>query len=164
MKRASARKNPTRRPVWPADSDQPVHPPSIARVLAYPSLASLEAAEVTCNQQRLWSDCANAQTDLNLHWLHKLYCKFCCALAQKKLFTVHDTSPSKITLRLSTCLLSQSGVTLKIIILSFKNCLNLGRDSITMISNTHLLDWPTFQKDGKNFSMQSIHSLKYLFT
>ena len=32
------------------DSDQPVHPPSMARVLVYPSLDSLEAVEVTCDQ------------------------------------------------------------------------------------------------------------------
>ena len=32
------------------DSDQSVYPPSMARVLIYPSLDSLEAAEGTCNQ------------------------------------------------------------------------------------------------------------------
>ena len=35
------------------DSDQPVHPPSMARVLAYPSLNSQAAVEGTCHQQRL---------------------------------------------------------------------------------------------------------------
>ena len=35
------------------DSDQPVHPPSMARVLVYPYLDSLEAVEGTCDQQRL---------------------------------------------------------------------------------------------------------------
>ena len=37
------------------DLDQPVHPPSKARVLVYLSLDSLEAVEGTCDQ--LWSDC-----------------------------------------------------------------------------------------------------------
>ena len=39
------------------DSDQPVHPPSMTRVLVYPTLNSQEV-EGTYNQQRLWSDCA----------------------------------------------------------------------------------------------------------
>ena len=47
------------------DSDQPVHPPSMARVLVYPSLDSLEAVESTCNQGRLRSDCVDTQADLS---------------------------------------------------------------------------------------------------
>ena len=35
------------------DSDQTVHPPSMARILVHPSLDSLEAVEGTCNQWRL---------------------------------------------------------------------------------------------------------------
>ena len=35
------------------DSDQPVHPPSMARVLVYPSMDSPEAVEGTCDQRRL---------------------------------------------------------------------------------------------------------------
>ena len=42
------------------DSDQPVHPPSMSRLLIYPSLDSLKPVEGTCDQQRLWSDCADA--------------------------------------------------------------------------------------------------------
>ena len=53
------------------DSDQPIHSPSIARVLVYSSLNSLETVEGTCYQQRLWSDCTNAQADMSLCWLHK---------------------------------------------------------------------------------------------
>ena len=55
------------------DSDQPVFPPSMARVLVYPSLDSPEAVEATRDQQRLRSDCAEAQADLNLRWSHKSY-------------------------------------------------------------------------------------------
>ena len=33
------------------DSEHPVHPPSMARVLVYPSLDSPEAVEIMCNQQ-----------------------------------------------------------------------------------------------------------------
>ena len=50
-------------------------------ILAYSSLDSLEAVESTCNQLRLSSDCADAQADLSLRWLHKSYCRFCHVLA-----------------------------------------------------------------------------------
>ena len=33
-------------------------------------------------QRRLWSDWADAQADLSLHWAHWLFCLFCFALAQ----------------------------------------------------------------------------------
>ena len=39
--------------MWPADWDQPVHPASMARVLVYSSLDSLEVVEGTCDQRRL---------------------------------------------------------------------------------------------------------------
>ena len=35
------------------DSDQPIHPPSMARILIYPSLDNPEVAEGSCNQRRL---------------------------------------------------------------------------------------------------------------
>ena len=63
------------------DLDQPVHPPSIVRVLVYPSLDGPEAVEGTCDQGRLWSDCADAQAVLSLCWSHKFYCRFCHAFA-----------------------------------------------------------------------------------
>ena len=72
---------PTIRPVWPANSDQPVSPPSKAMVLIYPSLDSLEAAEGTCHHWRLWSDCMDVQADLSLRWSCKSYCRFCRGLA-----------------------------------------------------------------------------------
>ena len=34
------------------DSDQPIHPPTMARVPVHPSLDSLEAVEGICDQQR----------------------------------------------------------------------------------------------------------------
>ena len=61
------------------DSDQPAHPPSMARVLVYPSLNSLNAVEGTCDQQRLWSDCTDAQADLSLRWSHVLLLVLSCA-------------------------------------------------------------------------------------
>ena len=58
------------------DSDQPVHPPSMARVLVYPSLDSPGAVEGTCDQRRLIR-----LRDLSLHLSHKSDCRFCRALA-----------------------------------------------------------------------------------
>ena len=65
-------------------SDQPVHPPSMARVFIYHFLDSPEAVEGTCDQQRLCSDCADAQSDQSLSWSHKSYCRFWRALAHIK--------------------------------------------------------------------------------
>ena len=62
------------------ESYQPVHPPSIAKVLIYSLLDSSKAVERTCDQQRLWSDCADAQVDLSLRWSHKSCCRFRRAL------------------------------------------------------------------------------------
>ena len=64
--------------------DQPVHPPSMARVLVYPSLDSREAVKGPCDQRRLWSDCADAQADLSFCWSQKTYCRFCRALPHTK--------------------------------------------------------------------------------
>ena len=63
------------------DLDQHVNPPTTARVLVYPSLDSPEAVEGTCDQQRLWSDCADAQADLSLRCSHKSCCRISRALA-----------------------------------------------------------------------------------
>ena len=51
------------------------------RVLFHPSLGSTEAVKGTCNQWRLWSNCADVQADMSFHWPHKSYCRFCHALA-----------------------------------------------------------------------------------
>ena len=58
------------------DSDQPVHPTSMARVLVCPSLVIPEDVEGTCDQRRLRSACASAQSDQSLRWSHKSYCRF----------------------------------------------------------------------------------------
>ena len=42
-----------------------------------------------CGQRRLWSDWADAQADLNLHWAHMPFCKFCHTLL-KLYFTKND--------------------------------------------------------------------------
>ena len=57
------------------DSDQPVHPPSMARVLIYPTLESPETTDGTCNQRSL----------ISLRWSH---CRFCHKLAQSVIFSL----------------------------------------------------------------------------
>ena len=59
------------------DSDLPVHPPSVTKVLVYPSLNCLEAVEGTYDQRRLRSACAYAQADRSLRWAHMSFCLFC---------------------------------------------------------------------------------------
>ena len=65
------------------DSDQLVHPHSMARVLVH-------TVDSTCDQRRLWSDCADAQSDLSLRWSHKSYCRFCWALAHFGIIRLYD--------------------------------------------------------------------------
>ena len=63
---------PTIRRVTSKLSDQPVYPPSTARILVYSSLDSLDSVEGTLDKRRHWSDCADAQADLSLRWSHIL--------------------------------------------------------------------------------------------
>ena len=69
-------------------SDQPEYPSSKATIHVYPYLDSLEAVEGTCDQRRLWSDSADAQTNLSIRWSYKSYCRFCRALAQVLLYAI----------------------------------------------------------------------------
>ena len=62
-------------------SNQSVHPPSVATILVYPSLDSLEAVEGTCEHEDS-DQTADAQADWSVCWLHTSYCRFCQALAQ----------------------------------------------------------------------------------
>ena len=64
------------------DFDQPGHPPSLIRVFAVCSKASLGPKLSSGGQQRLWSDWADAQADLSLRWAHMPFCWFCHEMAQ----------------------------------------------------------------------------------
>ena len=59
-------------PITIRASHQPVHLYSMTRVQVYPSLNSLEAVEGARDQRSLWSDCADAQSDLSFRWSHRL--------------------------------------------------------------------------------------------
>ena len=62
--------------------DQPGHPPSLIRVFAVHMKKAWVLSYLLSTQQRLWSDWADAQADLSLHWAHMPFCWFCRALAQ----------------------------------------------------------------------------------
>ena len=49
------------------DSDQPVHPPSMARVLIYTCLDCLEAVEATCDQ------CKDSDQTVGIHRLIRVF-------------------------------------------------------------------------------------------
>ena len=59
------------------DSDQPGHPPSLIRVLAVRIKKVWVLSYPLVAQRRLWSDWADAQTDLRLWWAHMPFCWFC---------------------------------------------------------------------------------------
>ena len=52
------------------DSDQTAHLRSLIRIFTGRNLDSRGYKVSSCGQRRLCSDCAEAQTDLNLHWAH----------------------------------------------------------------------------------------------
>ena len=51
------------------DSDQPAHSRSLIRIFTRRILDSQGDKVSSCGQQKLWSDCADAQTDLSLRWV-----------------------------------------------------------------------------------------------
>ena len=69
--------------IWTCvDSDKPLQPPFKLRNSKWCSVSSLLIIEYSSNKQRLWSDCAYAQADLRLCWLHIPHCWKSHALTQ----------------------------------------------------------------------------------
>ena len=61
----------------PSDaSDQPGHPPSLIRVFAVRMKKAWVLSYRLSAQRRLWSDWADAQADLSLHWAHSHFVGF----------------------------------------------------------------------------------------
>ena len=52
------------------DSNQPAHPHSLISVFVICMKKRCLTGCPTCVQWRFWSNCANAQADLNLRWVH----------------------------------------------------------------------------------------------
>ena len=59
------------------DSDQPGHSPSLIRVCAVPLKQHWVLSYPLSAHRRLWSDWADAQTDLSLRWAQRSFCWFC---------------------------------------------------------------------------------------
>ena len=59
------------------DSDHPAHPRSLIRVLDGRSLGCQGSYVSSGGTLRLWPDCVDAQTDLNLHCAHIETCTLC---------------------------------------------------------------------------------------
>ena len=58
------------------DSDQPGHPHSLIRVFAVRMKKAWALSYPLSAQRRLWSDWADAQADLSLHWAHTHFVGF----------------------------------------------------------------------------------------
>ena len=58
------------------DSDQPGHPPSLIRVFAVRMKKAWVLSDPLSAQRRLWSDWADARTDLSLRWAHSHFVGF----------------------------------------------------------------------------------------
>ena len=58
------------------DSDQPEHPPSLIRLFAVHMKKAWILSYPLRVQRRLWSDWADAQTDLSLRWAHSNFVGF----------------------------------------------------------------------------------------
>ena len=63
-------------------SDQTGHPPSLIRVFPVDFMGSWGPNHSSGGQQRVWSDWADAQADLSLHWALMSLGWFCHAVAQ----------------------------------------------------------------------------------
>ena len=66
-------------PVWSESSlsDQPGHLPSLISVFAVCIKKAWVLSYPFSGQRRLWSDWADAQSDLSLRWAHRSFCWFC---------------------------------------------------------------------------------------
>ena len=64
------------------DSDQPGHPPSLIRVFAVRMKKAWVLSYQLSAQRKLWSDWADAQADLSLHWAHIHFVVFFHVVAQ----------------------------------------------------------------------------------
>ena len=60
------------------DSDQSAHVRSLIRVFDGPTLVSQGSNKSSCVKLRLWSDCLDVQTGLNIRCSHMSICISCC--------------------------------------------------------------------------------------
>ena len=83
------------------DSDQPGHPPSLIRVFAARMKKPWTFTYPLSTQRRLWSDCADAQADLSLHWAHT---HFVVAHIPRDVARIYFSGPDLMSALLSSLL------------------------------------------------------------
>ena len=72
------------------DSEEPLQPPFELRHSKWYSFSSLTLIEYSSDLHRLWSDCAYAQADLRLCWLHIPHCCKSYVMAQTILYWLDE--------------------------------------------------------------------------
>ena len=70
------------------DSEQLVQPHFKHRKSKWCSVSSLTVIEYSSDWQRLWPDCAHAQADLRLYWLHIPHCWKSHVMAQFQIISI----------------------------------------------------------------------------
>ena len=79
---------PTVRPVWSAKTQISQYIHSVWQGFSFiPLLIAWKLLKAHALSKD-WSDCKDAQADLNLCWSHKSYCRFCHALVQMKILAL----------------------------------------------------------------------------
>ena len=86
---------PTKWAVHPSKTDQPGHPPSLIRVFAVHK-KKLRSLAILGAHSEDWSDWADTQADLSLHWAHRPFCWFCRVATQTLLSVSQYESSSGI--------------------------------------------------------------------
>ena len=76
-----ARPTPTEWHVCPGNTQISLGICPVWSVFAWRFMGSKGPIASSCGQQKLWSDWADAQTDLSLRWAHMYFCWYCCAVA-----------------------------------------------------------------------------------
>ena len=66
--------------------------PSLIRVFVVHFMGNFGSKLFSGEQRKFWSDWADAQADLNLHWVHRLFCWFCGVAAQIKCIILRTSS------------------------------------------------------------------------
>ena len=85
------------------DSDEHVQPPVKLRNIKWCSVSSLTLIEYSSDEQRLWSDCAYAQSDLRLCWSHILHCWKFHVAAQLYQVALHQVAKLQPTSHYKHC-------------------------------------------------------------
>ena len=79
--------------------DQSEYPRSLIRVFAKQYVAAQRSKASSSGQQRLRSDCADAQADVSLRWTHMLSFGNCCVSAELQIWSRYIRFQTLVFLR-----------------------------------------------------------------